>query len=324
MPAAHADTRPPQRPGALRQPAVVVALLAAAIGGGLVGSRFAGHPASAAVEAAPSPPMEVPRTAQRSRSMHALRAATPAPVGDDLGSESTRALREPAYLRELMARYAGETDPDRRGALLSVLQSAANDQVMAFALRLADDPDPRSRQDGLQLLQAFSLDRAPVRELLLRQIDDERDPDMLRQLVDTLTPAVLPVEDAAPIAERLARLRNHPDPGVRASSVLQSTQWDRQADMEPVLYEAMLDPEPQVQQAAIAGVNATLVHSPRLKDALLEMAGDDAIDRDQRAAAVFALQNFPLDRDEFELYRRVAMETGPAASEAVHGPGHGR
>lgn len=323
MPAAQADAAPVQRPGALRQPAVLVALLAAALGGGLVGSQFAGPRASAGADVAPSRAEEVPRAAQPLRSARAFRAATAAPVGDDLGSESTRALRDPAYLRELMARYAGETDPDRRGALLAVLQSAANDQVMGFALRLAEDPDPQSRRDGLQLLQAFSLDRAPVRELLLRQIDSERDPGMLRQLVDTLTPAVLPVEDTAPIAERLVRLRSHPDPGVRASSVLQSTQWDRQADMEPVLYEAMLDPEPQVQQAAIAGVNATLAHSPRLKDALLEMAGNDAIDRDQRAAAVFALQNFPLDRDEYELYRRVAIETGPAASEAAHGPGHG-
>ena len=225
MPAAQSDAAPARHPGALRQPTVLVALLAAALGGGLVGRQFAGPRASIGAEAAPSPVVEVPRAAQPSRSVRALRAATAAPVGDDLGSESTRALRDPAYLRELMARYAGETDPDRRGALLAVLQS---------------------------------------------------------------------------------------------------TQWDRQADMEPVLYEAMLDPEPQVQQAAIAGVNATLAHSPRLKDALLEMAGNDAIERDQRTAAVFALQHFPLDRDEYELYRRVAMETGPAASEAVHGPGHGR
>ncbi|WP_417471510.1 hypothetical protein [Luteimonas mephitis] len=323
MPVAHADAAPAQRPRALRPPAMLVALLAAALGGALVGSRFAGHRASAGVDAAASPEAAVPLAAPPLRSTRALRAATAAPVGDDLGSESTRALRDPAYLRELMARHAGETDPGRRGALLAVLQSAANDEVMGFALRLADDPDPQSRRDGLQLLQAFPLDRAPVRELLLRQIDAERDPQMLRQLVDALTPAVLPVEDAAPIAERLARLRSHADPGVRASSVLQSTQWDRQADMEPVLYAAMLDPEPQVQQAAIAGVNATLAHSPRLKAALLEMAGNDAIERDQRAAAVFALQAFPLDRDEYELYRRVAVETGPAASEAAPGPGHG-
>jgi hypothetical protein len=322
MSTAHADATQSQRPGALRQPVVVVALLVAALGGGLVGSRFAGDRA-APTDAVPSPAVAAPRTVQPSRSTHAPGAAAAAPVGDDLGRESTRALRDPAHLRALMARYAGETDPDRRGALLAVLQSAANDQVMGFALRLADAPDPQSRRDGLQLLQAFSLDQAPIRELLLRQIDGERDPAMLRQLVDTLTPAVLPVEDTAPVAERLARLRSHPDPGVRASSVLQSIQWDRQADMEPVLYEAMLDPEPQVQQAAIAGVTSTLVHSPRLKDALLAIADDDTVERDQRAAAVFALQAFPLDRDEYALYRRVAIETGPAASEAAHGPGHG-
>jgi hypothetical protein len=33
------------------------------------------------------------------------------------------------------------------------------------------------------------------------------------------------------------------------------------------------------------------------------------------------LQAFPLDRDEYALYRRIAIETVPATSEAVHGRG---
>ncbi|WP_344760553.1 hypothetical protein [Luteimonas lutimaris] len=316
--ATHAGGPQAPRSGVLR-PAIVVALLAAALGGGLVGHRLADHrgatdaPASAADatpargESRPAPPRPP------------LQARVPAPVGDNLGLESTRALNDPAYLRELIARHAGETDPDRRGALLAVLESAANDQVMAYALQLADASDPQSRQDGLRLLQAFPLDRAPVRELLLRQIDEESDPAMLRQLVDGLTPAVLPVEDTTPVAARLAQLRSHPDPGVRASSLLQSTQWDHQADMEQMLYEAMLDPAPQVREAAAAGVTSTLVHSTRLKTALLEMAGDTTLSADARSAAVFALQGFALDRDEYALFKHLAAETGPAASEAGHG-----
>ena len=318
MVAAHAGGPHAPRSGVLR-PAIVVALLAAALGGGLVGHRLADHRGATD---APAPAADATPARGESRpAPHrpSLQARVPAPVGDDLGLESTRALSDPAYLRELIARHAGETDPDRRGALLAVLESAANDQVMAYALQLADASDPQSRQDGLRLLQAFPLDRAPVRELLLRQIDEENDPAMLRQLVDGLTPAVLPVEDTAPVAARLAQLRSHPDPDVRASSLLQSTQWDRQADMEQLLYEAMLDPAPQVREAAAAGVTSTLVHSARLKAALLDMAGDTTLSADARSAAVFALQGFALDRDEYALFKQLAAETGPAASEADRG-----
>jgi hypothetical protein len=228
-------------------------------------------------------------------------------VGDDLGRESTRALRDPAYLHSLMAQYASETDLDSRGALLAVLQSAANDEVLRFALSLADSPDPTTRQDGLALLQAYSLDVAEVRDLLTRQIADETDPAMLRQLVEMLTPAVVPTEDAAPMLEQLTHLRQHPDPDVRAASVLQSAQWDKGGDVEAFLHQAILDPVPQVRQAAIAGVTSSSARSDRLKDALLDIAGNPLSGDEERLSAIFALQSFALDRSEYAIYRQAAQ-----------------
>lgn len=301
----------------MRAHSVAMAVLAAALCGGLLGrwTVVAGHGETQRLQAgAPAPPRGdaagVPQPAW------ALRDAAISPVvGDDLGRESTRALKDPAYLRRLMDRFAGETDLDRRGALLAVLQSAANDDVLRFALQLADSTSPAARQDGLQLLQAFPLDRAPVRDLLVRQLRDERDPALLKQLVDMLTPTVLPTEDAAPVAAQLARLREHPDPDVRAASVLQTAQWDRGADLESLLHQAMLDPAAQVRQAAVAGVTASHLHSDRLKDSLLAIASDPSAASDERSAAVFALQEFPLDRGEYELYRQAAGETGPGAGD---------
>lgn len=232
-------------------------------------------------------------------------------VGDNLEQEVGRVLRDPAHLQKLLAMYAAETDLDTRGALLAVLRGAANDSdtILRFAIAMASSPDPAKRQDGLALLGAFPLDNAEVRGLLARQISEERDPAMLGRLVGMLEAAVVPTEDSAQIAEQLARLRQHSDPGVRAASVMQSMAWDKGGDLEEVLHRAMLDPAEQVRRAAIGGATVSGVRSPRLKDALLEIAANPASGSEERQAAVFALQNFPLSRAEYAIYRQAMQMT---------------
>jgi hypothetical protein len=228
-----------------------------------------------------------------------------------------RARRNPAYLRELLRDYSFETELDKRGALLAVLQAVANDEVLRMARQLADSGDPESRRNGLDLLKAFSLDQPQVRELLSRQLQAERDPAMLKNLVDMLAPTVVASEDAAPLLERLSELRQHPDPAVRASAVVQSVQWNKHAGNEEILQRAMLDPDLSVRQAAIAGINAYSTRSDLLKDSLLALAADPQTDAETRNSAVFALQNFAMNRGEYALYRK-------AAAQAVDGDGHER
>jgi len=226
-------------------------------------------------------------------------------------AEVARALRDPAYLQRLLAQYRTESEPDRKGALLALLLGVANPDVQRFALDLARSPDPATRRDGLALLAAFSVEDAPVRTLLVDTLDRERDPALLRQAVDLLIPAPLPREDAAPMLDALSRLRTHGDPGVRASSVLQSAQWESGTAVEELLHRALLDPEPQVRDAAVAGVLSSAARSDRLKDALLEMASNPANAQEQRAAAVSALHGFRLDRADHVLYRQ-AVRALPA------------
>jgi hypothetical protein len=145
-----------------------------------------------------------------------------------------------------------------------------------------------------------------VRELLLQQMGQEQDPALLKTLVELLAPAPLASEDVAPMLGQLERLRQHADPGVRAAAVLQSAQWDKSAGVEDILQRALLDPEPQVREAAIAGVTSSATRSDRIKDALLEIANNPHSGREQQAAAVFALQNFELDRAEYQIYRNAA------------------
>lgn len=294
------------------------ALLAAAVFGGIVGSSLTR--ASVAPAAAPghraATAVAAPAAATR-RAADLGEYTYPARGGDSFDRNIQRARRDPAYLRELLGDYRYETELDRRGALLAVLQGVANQDVLRAGRELADSGDPRQRQLGLDLLKAFPLDVAEVRELLQRQLQDERDPAMLRQLVDMLAPTVIASEDAAPVLNRLDALRRHPDPAVRASSVLQSVQWNKGGDNEEILHQAILDPDAAVRQAAIAGVNASGARSDRLKDALLALAADPRSDGETRNAAVFALQNFAMNRAEYALYRQ-------AAERAIDGDGHER
>lgn len=236
------------------------------------------------------------------------------------GDTSERDRTDPAYLRELMRQYAHETELDKRGALLAILQSVPTEEVKRFALQQADSSDMVTRQEGLALLSAFPLDDADVRGLLVGQIDKEQDPAMLKDLVNMLAPTMVPTEDAAPLVEQLVRLRQHPDPEVRAASVLQSSQWDKGGDIESTLHHAMLDSDTRVRQAAIAGITSERLHSDRLKDVLLEAAYDRDTDPEERNAAIFALEGFALNRAEYELYRRAGERV--ASDEEASGHSH--
>jgi|GEM_PF-1632225 len=295
------------------------ALLAAAVFGGIVGSSLTR--ASVAPNASPAQTRGAAANAApvagAPRGNELAAYTYPARGADSFDRNIQRARRDPAYLRELIGNYRFETELDRRGALLAVLQGVANQDVLRAGRELADSGDPRQRQLGLDLLKSFPLDVTEVRELLQRQLQDERDPTMLKQLVDMLAPTVIASEDAAPVLNRLDALRRHPDPAVRASSVLQSVQWNKSGDNEDILHRAILDSDAGVRQAAIAGINASGVRSDRLKDALLSLAGDPRSDGETRNAAVFALQNFAMNRSEYALYRQ-------AAERAVDGDGHER
>jgi len=208
-----------------------------------------------------------------------------------------------------MRRYRFEMALDKRGALLASLRSTPTEEVKQFALSLAGSSDPGARRDGLALLSAFPLSDADVRDFLVGQIRGEPDPEMLKTLVDMLAPTTVASEDAAPLVAELARLHHHPDPEVRAASVVQSTQWDKDGALEDTLQQALLDTDTRVRQAAIGGIASERVHSARLKDMLLAIALDPDTDDQERSAAVFALEGFSLTRSEVEIYRHAAELT---------------
>ena len=287
---------------------VAFALVAAALAGGAIGYRIG------AQREAAHPPLRPPNAGAGSAPRAMPRGTGPDVPAGELGRQSTRALRDPTYLRSLLLQYAAETEADRKGALLAILNSAPSDESLRFALELVHGTDPDARSDGLALLAAFPLDRTDVRETLVQQLRDEHDPDAQARLLDMLAPAQMAREDAAPILRQIERLRASPDPAVRAASVRQTAQWDRSPDAEDALHRALLDPDPRVRQAGIEGVTVAGTRSERLKDALLAIASDAQAGTEQRQAAVLGLQNYSLDRGEYALYHRAADEIAGASA----------
>lgn len=226
---------------------------------------------------------------------------------DDLGQASRRAAGDPAYLQQLTREYA--TSPgnvDRRGALLSIIGNVHNEESLRFASQLAASNDPAERRDGLRLLAGFPLDQPAARDAVIAQLRDARDPALTAQLLRDLAPPQMAAEDAAPILSELARLRGSADPAVRAASVLQSVHWDKSADAGALLQDALLDEAPEVRAAAIAGVQSARARNPLIRDALLAIAGNPQSGTEERQAAVLALQDFALGRDDYAIYQRAA------------------
>ena len=289
-----------------------IALLAAALVGGVVGGWITGvHGQRAAVTETVSPAIPPIGTAPQSA------VAAFSPLGEarrDDGKDVSRARKDPAFLRMLILSYLNETDLDKRGALLAILQSVANDDVLRLVPQLL--ADPARRQDGLALLRAYPMDKSEARSMLLSELQRETNPAQLTQMIEMLTPAVMSTDDAAPVVEHLAMLRRNPDPSVRASSVTQSIQWDKGGNMEDILYTALLDPSAQVRLAAIGAAGVAGVRSERLKAILLDSLGN--LNAEERNAALFTLQGFPLTRDEYALYKQVAV----ASSDGHEGVAH--
>lgn len=306
MPAGARERARPAIPAGMKGASLAALLLACTGLGGVAGWWLGTH--AARERHAPPPAHADAQRASRTRASTGIPAPglrTPGP-GDDLGRESGRALRDPAYLRNLLQRYAAEREPDRKGALLAVLQASANDDVLRFALEHAASADPDARRDGLALLRAFPLDRAEVRDALVNQLRGERAPAMQAELIDMLAPVQVADEDAAPLRARLAQLRQSPDAAVRAAAVRQGAQWERGAQVEPMLHQALLDPDPGVRLAALSGVYLSGARSDRLRDALLATAGDARAGDAARQAAIMGLQHFVLDRAEYAIYREAA------------------
>lgn len=218
------------------------------------------------------------------------------------------ALADPAALRKLLQRFDAERDPQARAMLQGVLASLPSPEVVAMSTRLAASSDPARRQEAFELLTQLSPNSPEVRNMVLRTLATEQSPAVLSRAISALTPTVVAAHEAQGVVTQLDSLTQHADPAVRSQSILQLAQWDKSGGVESRLGQALSDQEPQVRQAAVAGIAETGIRSESMKAALLNVVRNPQESREVKDGALHALERFSLSQDEYALYLQSRSE----------------
>jgi plasmid stability protein len=230
------------------------------------------------------------------------RSITPADKlkpGDDAQDKLRKlALADPAVMKNLLARYGREIDPNTREVLRAVLSTIDKPEVLAFTKELATSGDAEQRREGLAMLQNFSTDSQEVRDVLKQTLATEQTPSVLVQAMKALKPAAVQPAESQAIVAQLQTLTQNPDPAVRSQSVLDLAQWDKTGAAQGSLSQALADQSPEVRQAAIFAVAQAGMQSDSTKAALLNMAANVNENKEVRGSALQVLEQFKLNQNE--------------------------
>lgn len=232
---------------------------------------------------------------------------------DEGRMELVETLREKAQfdkaaLRSLIERFDRERDPKDRQLLKEALSSIQSPEVLALSARLAASADPAQRQDAFDILKQLSSNAPEVRQLLKQAMATEQSPAVLSQAIAALTPSVVAASESEAIVGQLTSLAQHADPAVRSQSVLQLGQWDRSAQAEGRLQQALADQAPQVRQAAVTAIGEAGIRSDSMKSALIEILRNGSESPQVKDGALHALERFSLSKDEFALYSQARVD----------------
>lgn len=219
-----------------------------------------------------------------------------------------KAQADPAALRSLIQRFDNERDPRDRDMLKAVLASIPSPAVLAMSQRMAASADPTLRQDAFEILKQLSSNTPEVRRLLTQALATEHAPAVLSQAIAALTPAVVAESEGEAIVGQLSTLARHADPAVRSQSVLQLGQWDKSAQAEGRLQQALADQAPEVRQAAVTAIGETGIRSDSMKVALLDIVRSQSESPQVKDGALHALGRFSLSRDEFAVYSQARVD----------------
>jgi HEAT repeat protein len=225
------------------------------------------------------------------------------------------ALADPAALRSLIQRYDGERDPQARAMLKAVLSGIPSPEVLTMSARLASSGDPSQRQDAFEILKQLSSNSPEVRRLLTQAMATEQAPAVLSQAIAALTPSVVAGSEADAIVTQLSTLARHADPAVRSQSVLQLGQWDKSAQAESRLQQALADQAPEVRQAAVTAIGETGMRSDAMKAALIEVLRNQGENAQVKDGALHALERFSLSKEEFALYSQARVDIDKLVSQ---------
>jgi hypothetical protein len=293
-----------------------------ATAGGLPGLSVCGSIRATASLSAVALPEQAPAPKQSLSELIAqLKTAGP----DDGGRSAAmldRLMRDaqsnPGLRHELIGRFKGERDGAALQALATVISSFPADEVGRVVGQLSQG-DAAQRAAAFSLLAMSSQASAASHGLIQKALITEQDVHVLSQAVAALGPRpfIDPQQAQATVA-RLGALAEHADPGVRSESLRMLAQWDKTGNVaEPLLYRALTADNPEGRTEAVYALAGSDLKTDRVKTALLKFVGNNAESTDSRAAALQALERFPLSSDEYALHSRISAALNGSIGAAV-------
>lgn len=206
-----------------------------------------------------------------------------------------QAHKSEAFRRDLLARFARETDPSALGHLAVLLSGAGTADITRSVSNMLLSPDATQRQRALLVLANLQGDDTEARQAIEGLIKTEADPDTLRRAVSLLSPGSgRTPQEAEPLTTRLQQLSQHESPAVRSAALLAMARWNAPSN-DANLMGGLADPDPTVISAAIDAVGEAGLRNGAAMEALLRVAERQDLPAPVRQQALDSLNSVNLD-----------------------------
>ncbi|AXI01767.1 HEAT repeat domain-containing protein [Aquirhabdus parva] len=217
---------------------------------------------------------------------------------------------DPTAQQDVFLRFERANSKEEREQIKILLLSHPSPEVQAFALRLTKSSSPEQRADGYALLQSYGFSDPDVRTQLQQALNMERDPQVLRAVIQTLHYDPALTNESQGIVSRLGQLIQNPDPAIRSSSLVQLSQWQKGAELETAVYPALNDASVDVRQAAISTLLSSDIRSDRIKNSLMQIVNNNHETPTTRDIALNALGDYTLSPQEINTVMQAKTAIG--------------
>ena len=216
---------------------------------------------------------------------------------------------DPQLLDSLIDEMRQETDPERRKLLAQILGEVGGDSVMLLASEFIFSGDSISRELGLDLLQMVQPGNSQAREIVAGMLATEVEPQVLVNTLTTLAvPGDVDAQSRAYLSDQVAWLADHEDPGVRSVSLDILSRWTANPQYTPVLLDGLNDESEHVRTSAAYALVSHEDQSPEVIDRLFSVLDNTTESKQVRRAAILALRNMPLSREQQQIVNTTEQE----------------
>ena len=217
----------------------------------------------------------------------------------------TKLDTDPMATRQVLDAFIRSPDSEMGQMLSSVLGLFKDAEIESAAMQLAGSGiNADQRIAGLSLLRRLDIDNQASRQVVVKIIDTETDPEVVNAALYALKPTVASKQEAQKVLHALQRHLSSDDPETRRRSVIAYADWATGASNTQAIVNALYDDSVDVRAGAAFALSRSKHRSESIRDALIAKISDGNEDWTVRDQAWQAVQSFELDDES----RRVFLE----------------